>query len=106
MLLSMLLTGAPIFLTLGVIGAGGFYIVFGDFAPLDATSIMAYKSLSNFTLTCVPLFIMGASIFNISGQRLETVIRGTAPYILLMLIALVIIGIFEPLSTWLPSTMY
>jgi tripartite ATP-independent transporter DctM subunit len=44
-------------------------------------------------------------IQQISGIRLETVIKGSLPFILALLVGLAIIMLVPPIATWLPSTM-
>jgi len=44
-------------------------------------------------------------IKGISGEKMETVIRGALPFVALLALGLLIIALIEPMSTWLPSTM-
>jgi len=44
-------------------------------------------------------------IKGISNAKFETIIKGSFPFILLLLLSLILVGFIEPLSTWLPSTM-
>ena len=41
-----------------------------------------------------------------TGEKLETVIRGALPFVVILMMGLILIGFVEPLSTWLPSTMF
>jgi C4-dicarboxylate transporter DctM subunit len=44
-------------------------------------------------------------IKGISDEKMETVIKGALPFVVLLGLGLLIIALIEPMSTWLPSTM-
>lgn len=51
----------------------------------------------------------GINLFTIQGvtkQKFETVVKGVAPFLVAMLLGLIIIWIWSPLSTWLPMKMF
>ena len=52
-----------------------------------------------------PVGVTLYTVQGVTGIKLETIIKGVIPFMLLMLFCLVIVGVFEPLSTWLPSLM-
>jgi TRAP-type C4-dicarboxylate transport system permease large subunit len=41
-----------------------------------------------------------------SGLKMSTIIKGTLPYVVVMVIGLIILTIFPSIATWLPSTIY
>jgi C4-dicarboxylate transporter DctM subunit len=45
------------------------------------------------------------TVKGVTGEKMEEIVRGAIPFLVLMLACLLIVGIFEPLSTWLPSLM-
>lgn len=61
-----LFSGMPVFLALGLIGVLGVYYLLGS-ASLLQVSITAYQGVDSFTLTCLPLFILGGLIMEESG---------------------------------------
>lgn len=64
--LFLLFSGMPVFLALGLIGVLGIYFLLGSDSFLQMP-ITAYKSMSSFPLTCLPLFILGGLIMEGSG---------------------------------------
>lgn len=44
-------------------------------------------------------------IQGITGEKIETIIRGVLPFIILLILSLLAIALIEPMSTWLPSKM-
>lgn len=64
--LTMLFSGMPVFLALGVIGVLGIYLFIGS-ASLMQMPIQVYTALNSFPLTCLPLFILGGLIMEGSG---------------------------------------
>ncbi len=44
-------------------------------------------------------------IQGITGEKIETIIRGVLPFIILLILSLIAISLIEPMSTWLPSKM-
>jgi C4-dicarboxylate transporter, DctM subunit len=44
-------------------------------------------------------------IQGITGEKMETVVRGVFQFIILLALGLLIVALIEPMSTWLPSKM-
>jgi C4-dicarboxylate transporter DctM subunit len=44
-------------------------------------------------------------IQGITGEKMETIVRGVFPFIILLALGLLIAALFEPMSTWLPAKM-
>ncbi|OGP65740.1 MAG: hypothetical protein A2170_17325 [Deltaproteobacteria bacterium RBG_13_53_10] len=44
-------------------------------------------------------------IQGITGEKMETIVRGTLRFVILLAVGLLIIALVEPMSTWLPSKM-
>jgi C4-dicarboxylate transporter DctM subunit len=44
-------------------------------------------------------------IQGITGEKMETVVRGALQFIILLTLCLIVIALVEPMSTWLPSKM-
>ena len=64
--LVLLFSGMPVFLALGLIGVTGIYIVHGT-SSLIQIPLTAYRAVSGFPLSCLPLFILGGLIMEGSG---------------------------------------
>ncbi|MFC1870132.1 TRAP transporter large permease subunit [Chloroflexota bacterium] len=62
----VLFSGMPVFLALGLIGVLGIYFLLGPASFLQIP-IAAFKAVDSFTLTCLPLFILGGLIMEGSG---------------------------------------
>jgi C4-dicarboxylate transporter DctM subunit len=45
------------------------------------------------------------AIRGVTGAKLEDIMKGSIPFLLVQLVALIIVAVYPPLSTWLPSTM-
>jgi len=45
------------------------------------------------------------AIKGVTGAKLEEIMKGSIPFLLVLLVALIIVVLYQPLSTWLPSTM-
>jgi len=63
----LLLGGVPVFAALGLVGAAGFFFVFGGFESLHQVAFMGYKSTGDFTLVALPLFILAGSLLAYGG---------------------------------------
>lgn len=63
----LLFGGVPVFAALGLVGAAGFFFVFGGFDSLSQVAFMGYKSSGDFTLIALPLFILAGSILASGG---------------------------------------
>jgi C4-dicarboxylate transporter DctM subunit len=51
---------------------------------------------------------VGLNLYVLKGtttEKLETVIRGAFPFVIILAISLAVVALIEPMSTWLPSTM-
>jgi len=44
-------------------------------------------------------------IQGITGEKMETVVRGVFPFIILLALSLIVVALIVPMSTWLPSMM-
>ncbi|MCG6534825.1 MAG: TRAP transporter large permease, partial [Syntrophales bacterium LBB04] len=44
-------------------------------------------------------------IQGITGEKMETIVRGVLQFIVLLALGLLIVALFEPMSTWLPAKM-
>ncbi len=66
-LIALLLIGMPVFITLGILGAYGLFLVMGAEIGLPQVPIVVWSSLESFVLLAVPLFIMTGHIFMNSG---------------------------------------
>ncbi len=44
-------------------------------------------------------------IQGITGEKMETVVRGVFQFIILLTLSLIVVALIEPMSTWLPSQM-
>jgi len=44
-------------------------------------------------------------IQGITGEKMETIVRGVSRFIILLALSLIVIALIEPMSTWLPSKM-
>jgi len=65
-ILVLLLAGVPVFAALGIVGSLGLFILMGTQTGLTQTAFVALKSLDNFTLLAIPLYILVGEIL-ISG---------------------------------------
>ncbi len=68
LLFTMLATGTPVFLSMGIVGSAGlFLLVGGGLTGQIHTGALIYDSLKSFTLGAVPLFIFAGGLFAMSG---------------------------------------
>ena len=68
MVLLLLFGGIPIFPSLGIVGVLGYYLVFGGLAGVASFfPTIAYESLNNFALACLPLFILAGAMMQTGG---------------------------------------
>lgn len=63
----LLFGGVPVFAALGLVGAAGFFFVFGGFESLSQVAFMGYKSSGDFTLIALPLFILAGFLLASGG---------------------------------------
>lgn len=63
----LVFTGIPIAFGLGLIGVAGVFILLGGAKALPILSTTGYKSITDFTLSCVPLYIFMGTIITVSG---------------------------------------
>lgn len=56
-------------------------------------------------LVSPPVGITLFTVQGISDIKFGTIVKGAFPFLIVMLICLIIIGLFEPISLWLPSLM-
>lgn len=71
LLLSLLLSGMPVFAVLGLVGTAGFFILFGGVQSLVQVPFIGFKSMNQFVLLCVPLFILGGGLMLRGGLAEE-----------------------------------
>lgn len=67
LLVIFLMGGVPIWLSLFTVGLLGLYSGYGGLAALPPISSIAFQSLDNFALVCLPLFILSGAILDKSG---------------------------------------
>lgn len=68
LMLTLLATGTPVFLSLSILGSLGlFFLLGGGLSSQFQVALQAYKAVDSFTLEAIPLFIMSASLFAITG---------------------------------------
>ena len=67
LMLTLLMGGVPVFSALGVTGIAGIFFCFGGMKGLVIFPIVAFESLSNFALVCLPAFILVGLLLEKSG---------------------------------------
>lgn len=67
MLFLFLSAGVPVYVTLGVIGTLGLYLLLGASTGLPQTAIIAISSLDNFIILAIPLYILAGRILLTGG---------------------------------------
>jgi C4-dicarboxylate transporter, DctM subunit len=67
LLLVLLFGSVPVFAALGLVGAAGFFFVFGGFEALNQVAFMGYKSSGDFTLVALPLFVLSGYLLSSGG---------------------------------------
>ena len=67
LLLTFLLCGVPIFASLGLVGAAGFFLLFGGVQSLTQVPFIGYKAMNEFILLCLPLFVLGGGLMMSGG---------------------------------------
>ncbi|HJV84178.1 MAG TPA: TRAP transporter large permease subunit [Noviherbaspirillum sp.] len=67
LLVVLLFGGVPVFAALGLVGAAGFFFVFGGFDSLSQVAFMGYKSSGDFTLVALPLFVLSGYLLASGG---------------------------------------
>lgn len=66
-LLILLFADMPIAFALGFVSIAGIYFLLGGTSGLAAAAPVAYSSVANFILSCLPLFILMGTIISVSG---------------------------------------
>ena len=69
--LFLLFCGMPVFLTLGLVGCLGIYLMVGS-TGLMQIPIIVFQSMFSFPLTCLPLFVLGGLILE-QGKIVERI---------------------------------
>ena len=69
--LFLLLSGMPVFMVLGILGYAGLYLMVAP-ETIMQSAMMAYKAVDKFSLTCLPLFILGGMILE-RGKVIDNV---------------------------------
>jgi C4-dicarboxylate transporter DctM subunit len=67
MLFVLLLAGVPVYVTLGMIGTLGLYLLQGAAAGLPQTAIVGVSALDNFIILAIPLYILAGQILMTGG---------------------------------------
>ena len=67
MVLSLMIGGLPVAFALGNCGIAGLMIHYGGWDSLVMVPVIVHRSLDNFVLLALPMFIMGGIILNKSG---------------------------------------
>ena len=71
LLLTLLLFGVDIFAALGLVGCCGLVIVFGGPRALITIPKIAYGALDNFSIVCIPLFVLCGELLHRAGAGEE-----------------------------------
>jgi C4-dicarboxylate transporter DctM subunit len=82
LLLTILATGTPVFIAVGMVGSVGLLVLFGGgLASQHQVALLSYKSLNSFVVGAIPLFIMAAGILSVGGlgEKLYDVCRKWLP---------------------------
>ncbi|MBC7325804.1 MAG: TRAP transporter large permease subunit [Moorella sp. (in: Bacteria)] len=66
-ILVLLLAGVPVFTSLGIVGTLGLFLLMGTQYGLPQTAIVGLKSLDNFILLAVPMYILAGQILMSGG---------------------------------------
>lgn len=67
LMVTLLFAGIPVFAALGLVGAAGFFFLFGGFESLSQVAFMGYKSSGDFTLVALPLFVLAGYLLATGG---------------------------------------
>lgn len=67
LLLILLLSGLPVFASLGLVGTAGFFLLFGGVQSLVQVPFIGYKAMNEFILLCLPLFVLGGGLMMSGG---------------------------------------
>ena len=66
-ILVLLLAGVPVFTSLGIVGTLGLFLLMGLHNGLPQTAIVSLKSLDNFIILAVPMYILAGQILMSGG---------------------------------------
>jgi C4-dicarboxylate transporter DctM subunit len=67
LLFLLLFSGMPVAFAMGLLGAMGFFFVFGGLPMLVQIPLVAYKVLDDFVLVAIPCFIMTSVVLMVGG---------------------------------------
>lgn len=67
LLIILLLSGVPVFAGLGLVGAAGFFVLFGGAPSLVQVPFIGYKAMNEFILVALPLFVFGGGMMMSGG---------------------------------------
>ncbi len=67
----LLFAGVPIYSALGLVGAAGYFFVFGDSFLSASLPATAFRSLDSYSLVCLPLFVMVGVVLQYSKVNEE-----------------------------------
>lgn len=67
LMILLLFSGVHIFAALGLTGACGFFLLFGGLPALHQIPLVSFGALNNFSLACLPLFILASQILERGG---------------------------------------
>lgn len=66
-MIALLLAGVPVAFALGILALLGIYIFNGGATAFSALPIISYKTLDDFTLTALPMYVLMSQILVVSG---------------------------------------
>lgn len=64
---ALLAVGLPIAFTMGLVGFAGFWYLTNVNAAIIKAAVISFETLSNYDLSCIPLFILMANVCFVSG---------------------------------------
>jgi len=64
---ALLLIGLPVAFALGLLAIGGMYLFNGGMVSFSQIPIISYKSLDDFTLTALPMYVLMSQVLLVSG---------------------------------------
>ncbi|MFZ5632967.1 MAG: TRAP transporter large permease subunit [Bacillota bacterium] len=67
LLVTLLFGGVPVFAGLGLVGAAGFFMLFGGVSSLGQVPFIGYKAMNEFILVALPLFVFGGGLMMSGG---------------------------------------
>lgn len=71
LLFTLLLGGVPVFTALGLVGSLAFCMVYQGFDYMFQVPYITYKSLNDFAMVALPMFILAGKLFEVGGMGEE-----------------------------------